>query len=372
MTRERMLHLIPFWFFVLMIPFEVLGGTPAPEQFFEGQIVDHLDDGGLHNGKTWRQRYYTWDKEFQGPGYPIFLILGGEGNIEPSTGLYYPFVTHHLAKVFGAYVIEPEHRFYGKSYPVSKELREISMLREDPRVKLFTSEQALYDALHLVDIVKETLGCSKDRFSTSYCPILTIGGSYPGWLSAMARTVFPHRVDMAYAASAPMCFYSQQVHQYDYYDLITRVAEEGSQGCANAVRSALVQVETAILEGGFDERELGVCKNSTPSYLNPSGDDVEVRMLAEEFMMVVEYTFANANMANYPPSNKTMLYTACQTFLSDEGKVFDKVREFLSSHLPPHGKDCWDFSSQLPSGPNATITSGDWSGVGAGDNGESW
>ena len=30
------------------------------------------------------------------------------------------------------------------------------------------------------------------------------------------------------------------------------------------------------------------------------------------------------------------------------------------------------MTAQLPTGPNATITSGDWSGVGTGTNGESW
>jgi len=346
-------------------------GTPAPEQFFKQQIVDHLGKDGEYGGKNWTQRYYTWDKEFKGPGSPIFVILGGEGEIKPETGLFYPFVTHHLAKIFGAYVVEPEHRFYGKSQPV-KIANERQRSGQDPRVQLFTSEQALYDAMHLVDTVKESLGCSKDKFSKKYCPVLTIGGSYPGWLSAMARVVFPHKVDMAYAASAPMGFYSQQVNQYDYYELITRVADETIKGCADAVRSALLQVQTAILQGGYDESELGICPGSTPDYLHPDGDDAELHMLSDELMMVVEYTFANANMANYPPSNKTMLYTACQTFLSDENNVFDKVRKFLSGHLPPLDMDCWDFFAQLPSGPNATITSGDWSGVGTGANGESW
>lgn len=348
----------------------VRGGTPAPEQFFKEQIVDHLSQDGQYGGKLWTQRYYTWDKEFQGPGFPIFVILGGEGSIEPTTGLFYPFVTHHLAKIFGAYVIEPEHRFYGKSQPVS--LLDSTQSGQDPRVELFTSEQALHDAIHLVNSVKETLGCSKDKFSKQYCPVLTIGGSYPGWLSAMARVVFPQYVDMAYAASAPMGFYSQQVNQYDYYNLITRVADEMVGGCANAVRFTLLQVETAILLGGYDESELGICPGSTPSYLHPEGYHNDLRMLADEFMMVVEYTFANANMANYPPSNTTMLHTACQTFLSQHDNVFDKVKEFLSSHLPPSNQDCWDFSAQLPSGRNATITSGDWSGVGTGSDGESW
>ena len=41
---------------------------------------------------------------------------------------------------------------------------------------------------------------------------------------------------------------------------------------------------------------------------------------------------------------------------------------------PAAGGDgaCYNLSAQLPAGPNATISSGDWSGVGTGDDGASW
>ena len=349
---------------------DVYGGTPAPEHFFREQLVDHVNSSSRYQGQLWSQRYYIWDKEFQGPGSPIFVILGGEGNVEPETGLFYPFVTHHLAKIFGAYVLEPEHRFYGKSQPVNITTA-TAACHEDPRVKLFTPEQALLDAIRLIDVTAASLGCSPDKFSKTYCPVVTIGGSYPGWLSAMARVVYPHKVDMAYAASAPMGFYSQQVNQYDYYNLITKVADDTLPGCADAVRSALLQVKSTILEEGYKESTLGICQGSTPSYLDPSTKD-GLAFLVDELMMVIEYSFANANMANYPPSNTTRLAQACATFVSKELDAFMKVQQFLSVQLPPFEKDCWCFKSQLPSGRHATITSGDWSGVGSGANGESW
>lgn len=356
----------------------VYSGTPAPELFFREQLVDHVNSSSKYQGQHWSQRYYIWEKEFRGPGSPIFVILGGEGNIEPETGLFYPFVTHHLAKIFGAYVLEPEHRFYGKSQPVNitttaahTNSNTKSNCCEDPRVKLFTPEQALLDAMRLIDVTAASLGCSRDKFSKEYCPVVTIGGSYPGWLSAMARVVYPHKVDMAYAASAPMGFYAQQVNQYEYYDLITKVAEDTLPGCADVVRSALLQVKSTILEMGYDESTLGICVGSTPSYLNPSTKD-GLEFLIDELMMVIEYTFANANMANYPPSNTTRLAKACTTFVSKELDAFTKVKQFLSVQLPPGDQDCWSFTSQLPGGPHATITSGDWSGVGSGTNGESW
>ena len=42
-------------------------GTPAPEQFFKNQIVDHMDPDGPYSGETYAQRYYTWNESFAGP-----------------------------------------------------------------------------------------------------------------------------------------------------------------------------------------------------------------------------------------------------------------------------------------------------------------
>jgi len=49
-----------------------------------------------------------------------------------------------------------------------------------------------------------------------------------------------------------------------------------------------------------------------------------------------------------------------------------KVHDFFQSFLPKDPTDCINTRSQLPSGMHATISGGDWSGVGDGLSGESW
>ena len=119
---NRMLRMNMNRLLVLAVPIilslsasNVDAGIPVPEEFFPLQNIDHLDpdEKGL-----WTQRYYTYGKHFKGPGHPIFLILGGEGAISPETGIFYPFVADHLAKTYGGFVLQPEHRFYGKSQPL--------------------------------------------------------------------------------------------------------------------------------------------------------------------------------------------------------------------------------------------------------------
>ena len=366
---------VPCLLFSLQQPF-CLATTPVPEKFFTNQLVDHLGEQGSDDS-VWSQRYYTYNKYFGGPGSPIFLVFGGEGSIEPDVGIRYPFISGHLARDFQAYVLQPEHRFYGKSQPLMNHTHHGTLTSgqydyedEDPRLRLFTAEQALWDAMALLQHTQQELGCSPNRSSPHYCPVITVGGSYPGWLSAMARVVFPQFVDMAYSASAPMKFYAQQVNQYDYYNHVTKVAEKMIAGCSSAVRDVLLDVQKKIVNGVAKESDLGICPGTTPKYIDISTPD-GLRFLADEVMMVVEYSFANDNMANYPPDNTTRLYQACQTFASEKSP-FEKLQNFLIPRVGNASENCWNMTNQLPTGHDATITSGDWSGVGTGGDGESW
>ena len=378
----------------------VHAGIPSEPLFFPNQIVDHLSQNN-HNEYTgttattntrtsdtfskWTQRYYASSTHFRGPGNPIFLIMGGEGAIEPSTGLYYPFIVNHLAKDFGAYVIQPEHRFYGASQPLPIDEIEFTPEYANMTKRLMTTEQALWDAVRLVRHTQGLLGCTLDRNSTSYCPVITVGGSYPGFLSAMMRLRHPDVVDMAYAASAPMKFYSQEVNQTDYYNHITKVAEKSSLGCSGAVRSTLVDGLGPLFRniktmGNVHELAdmLGICPNTVPMYITNGDASIDVirKTFYDELMMVVGYTFANYNMANYPPNNKTTLYKACQIFQNDEMEPSDRLAQFLQSVDAETESSavtsCFNMALQLPSGPNGTITSGDWSGVGTNRNGQMW
>jgi hypothetical protein len=346
----------------------VLASTPRPEAYFPLQLVNHNQDDEPH---FWKQRFYTMGEHFQGPGSPIFLILGGEGAIEPSTGILYPFIADNLAVSFGAYILQPEHRFYGKSQPIS--IADIERARElgrvDPRLELLSPDQALQDAIRLLRFVRDRLGCSRDRFSKSYCPVIAVGGSYPGFLSAMARTVYPYVVDMAYSASAPMKFYAQTMETGDeYYHHITEQTDKAFAGCAAAVESTLSHAVQKLRELQiFNASVIGACPETLPAYIN------NTQTMIDETIMMVGYTFANMNMGYYPPSNATQLGRACEVFSDKEAfDPLDRLQRFLVYALAASGETCFNMNEQLPTGKHATISAGDWSGVGTGTSGESW
>lgn len=328
-------------------------------QYFTKAIIDHFAPSNTQDDANyWTQRYYVTRQHFGGPGSPIFLLLGGEGATD--RGFLYPLITDHYAVQLQAAVVQPEHRFYGQSQPMDNEDRYHDMPR---RAKLLTYEQAIYDAIRLVTTLQREWGCSP----SAYCPVITVGGSYPGFLAAMARLVRPDVVDMAYAASAPMKFYAQQVPQHAYYTHIAEVANAIVPGCAGAVRETLGAVPQAV-STHVAASQIGVCEGTLPDYLK----DASIEYFWEEVFMMVAYTFANHNMGFYPPTSDSALARSCNTFLNaTELDAVARLKKFLVDSLPPGG-DCFAMTAQVPAGPNATISGGDWSGVGAGVSGDSW
>ena len=87
---------------------------------------------------------------------------------------------------------------------------------------LMTPLQALSDAKHLVQSKQSELKCSTNKSSPDYCPVIVIGGSYPGFLSFSMRLLHSDVIDASYTASAPIRFYAQQVS-----DEIPRKAKDG-------------------------------------------------------------------------------------------------------------------------------------------------
>jgi len=275
------------------------------ELFYNDQLVDHFDDS---NDATWSNRYYKSTKYFQGAGHPIFMIVGGEGVLDH--GMLYPFVTEVLAKKFGAAVLQIEHRFYGPYMPVQNAT--IAQL-----LKLLTPAQAMEDMIQLTKHVRDTefVTCSPDRGSPDYCPIVTVGASYPGFLSAMFRVVHGDFVDISYASSAPLLMYAQISDPNSYYDIVTSANDRTSPGCSHAVKTTIEDMIDRVDSADTLEdaaKSIGVCPNNIPTEMTTKDE------LAEGIADTVKVFFAGYNSENYPPGPKTSLSKACRVFQNDQ------------------------------------------------------
>jgi len=368
--------------------FHTTTGTPAEPQQFDKQLIDHFGA----DSRVYSQRYYENSTWWGGPGHPIICIMGGEGAIEPSTGIFYPWITDVVAKELQAYVVEPEHRFYGTSLPFGPDIS----FNEYIMRRYFTPQQAMADTAYFLQHIREQLGCSTPSSvqgeDVPYCPVITVGGSYPGWLSSMMRFRYPAVVDIAYSASAPMTFYTQEVGQFEYYQLITESAEKSATGCSSAVREAINAVHDLSTINKVVE-ELDIC-TPLPEYLQEN-DDAGTKLFFEELDMILMYTFANLNMANNPPEGSS-LQTVCTSFLEfvSAGEPVEAVKYLLHGYALNNVEElklkakqlqienfynplkrrstCFDLKTQMPEGKNPTISGGDWSGCGSGRGGQSW
>jgi hypothetical protein len=327
--------------------------------FFDDQLVDHHHK---RTSKTYSQRYYEKRDYFDGPGSPIFVILGGE---DPLDGLLYPFVYDHLAKDFGAYTASLEHRFFGESTPVENPTH-------NDLHRLLTPNQATWDAARFIQYKRKELGCSLDRTSKDYCPAISVGGSYPGFLSSLMRFAHSDVVDISYASSAPFRLYSHHVHQGAYYEKVTDTAEDASPGCADAVRTALLSAEESILDSPDELLQdtaftYGICRGSVPKYIQ------SVEVFSQELMLIIATHFANGNMDYYPPGPDQDFTKGCRMFQDPTLKTpQSKIAAYLMLGNEDKTANCFDMMTELPPGPNGTVSSSDWSGVGAGSEGYYW
>ncbi|KZC07914.1 Lysosomal Pro-X carboxypeptidase [Dufourea novaeangliae] len=139
---------------------------------------------------TFKLRYLInddWQKESNAP---IFFYTGNEGNIEifaENTGLMW-----ESAPEFGALLVFAEHRYYGDSMPYGNK-----SYSDGKYLGYLTSQQALGDYIDLIQYLKSTP-------QTRLSPVIVFGGSYGGMLSAWIRMKYPHIIQGAIAASAPI------------------------------------------------------------------------------------------------------------------------------------------------------------------------
>jgi len=167
-------------------------------------------------------------------------------------------------------------------------------------------------------------------------------------------------VDISYASSAPFDLYSHHVDQGAYYEKVTSTADQMSPGCADSVRQALLAAQEDIV--GSDDRlvldvaaKYGICRNSVPKYIQTNV------VLSQEIMLIIATHFAEGNMMAYPPGPELDIVKGCHIFQNPELETPEaKVAAYLG--LSDEDADCFDLMTELPPGPNATISASDWSG----------
>ena len=163
---------------------------PAPEfpefkELYATNLHDHFD---ATNESTYNQRYFVSDKYWDKKSGPIFVYICGEYTCSVPATRMFPYA---MAEEHNALFFIVEHRFYGKS-----------QLFEDwslPNLKLLQAEQALADLAYFIQSRQAEI--SQEQGTSERRKVVTIGGSYPGALSAWFRYKYPHVTDGSLSSS---------------------------------------------------------------------------------------------------------------------------------------------------------------------------
>ncbi|KAL6436196.1 hypothetical protein ACFW04_005733 [Cataglyphis niger] len=226
---------------------------------------------------TFKLRYLINDTWWKTKNAPIFFYTGNEGRIEvfaQNTGFLW-----EIAPQFGALVIFAEHRYYGESLPYGN--RSFA----DPRyLGYLTSQQALADYVELIGYLR-----SKPRYKRS--PVIVFGGSYGGMLSAWMRMKYPHIVQGAIAASAPILQFTDIVTCEAFARIATSDFHISNPTCPQLIRKAWSTI-TEVTSN--DEGKKWLSNNWKLCELLKTTEHVQI---LKDFLQKV---YINLAMVNYP------------------------------------------------------------------------
>ncbi|XP_044527056.1 thymus-specific serine protease [Gracilinanus agilis] len=205
-----------------------------PSSVTGGWLWQPLDPFNSSDPRSFRQRYWVNVGHWRPPDGPVFLHIGGEGSLGPSSVLKgHPGA---LAPHWGALVLSLEHRFYGWSIPPRG--------LEEAQLRFLSSRHAL------ADVASACLRLSGIYNISASSPWIAFGGSYAGSLAAWARLKYPHLIWAAVASSAPV---QAQLDFSSYNRVVSRSLADpavgGSPKCQRAVAQAFSELDDRLSEG---------------------------------------------------------------------------------------------------------------------------
>ncbi|XP_050530554.1 putative serine protease K12H4.7 [Daktulosphaira vitifoliae] len=291
------------------------------DEWFE-QKLDHFNP---IDNRTWKQRYQI-NTEYYKEGGPIFLMIGGEGEISALWMTNGAWINY--AKEFNALCIQLEHRFYGKSHPTD------DMSSEN--LVYLSSEQALADIAQFIVDIKIQLNISA---SSKW---IAFGGSYPGSLAAWLRMKYPHLVHAAVSSSGPLL---AKLDFYEYFKVVEDALFGYKPECVTQIKNAnqmLSKLVTSDKNTNYINKKFKLCDPLDISKKKDVSNLFET--LAGNFAEVVQYNKDN-RLSVTTERRKLTLETLCDIMI-DESRhsPLDGYAAVNSKFLSVNNLSCTDYT----------------------------
>ncbi|KAI6695040.1 hypothetical protein NL676_022750 [Syzygium grande] len=318
----------------------------VPRYGYETRYFEqHLDHFSFSKLPKFNQRYLISSEHWSGPGRlgPIFMYCGNEGDIEwfaANTGFMW-----EIAPSFGAMVVFPEHRYYGKSMPFGSKER---AYKDATTLSYLTTEQALADYAELITHLKRNL-------SAEACPVVLFGGSYGGMLAAWMRLKYPHIAIGALASSAPILHFPDIVKPESFYNIVSNDFKRESTSCFNTIKASW---DALTAEG---EKKNGL-KRLTRMFrlcgeLKNTDDLAGWLDSAYSYLAMVDYPYPSdflMPLPGYPIREVCRKIDGCPDGTSILERVFEGVSVYYNHtgevdcfdlYDDPHGMSGWDWQA---------------------------
>ncbi len=196
-------------------------------QYWFDQLLDHYD---YTQTKTWKQRYWVIDKFYNATAGPVYLFICGEYTCSGVPKARQWVIL--LAEQTHGLILIVEHRFYGESMPFGADSLSLS------NMKYLTVEQALRDLSYFIQVVE-----AKQMYNVKNNPWITVGGSYPGAMSAWFRYKYPHLTAGSIASSAVV----QAIENFKEFDeQIYLSSDKSGTFCVDAIKNVSDYVEKQV------------------------------------------------------------------------------------------------------------------------------
>jgi hypothetical protein len=209
-------------------PIAAGGGAAGRHLTTEERWMDQrLDHFSPTDHRQFKQRYYEF-ADYHAGGGPVFLRICGESSCNGIPNDYLAV----LSKKFGAAVVTPEHRYYGKSSPFE------SLTTEN--LRFLSSKQALFDLVAFRQHYQEILNARYNRSSGFDNPWFVFGVSYSGALSAWFRLKFPHLTCGSLASSGVV------LAVYNFTDFDKQVGDSAGPECKAALQEVTRLVDEQL------------------------------------------------------------------------------------------------------------------------------
>lgn len=349
-----------FWgIFVIFLPYfltyTIAHRSPSKYHYNTTFITVPLDHFSYTTNKTFELRYLINASYVADKYSPILFYTGNEGDIElfaANSGFIW-----EIAPTLGAMIVFAEHRYYGKSLPFGNK-----SFDTPEHYGYLTSEQALADySVLLTKLNPQPPARSQDRNR----PVIALGGSYGGMLSAWFRMKYPHIVTGAIAASAPILQFGDLTPCGVFSQIVSSVFRTAYKfECANNIKQSwdVLKKLAETPEGrSFLNTKFNFCPNSNMS--KPEDINTFTDYLTDVYgnLAMVNYPYSTDFLAHLPAypvrqfcfpisekiTNDTILIEALQIALSVYSNYTGKTKclDIASAYSSDMGDSQWNFQT---------------------------